>query len=100
MVQNDEGERRHSWVTKDDFDRLEKKIDAALVMLVGNGKPDDSIAFRLKELEKAEIERREREKETIRDWKGMLLPSIRDFVYAAILLGGYYVAGHAFGVFH
>lgn len=100
MVQNDEGERRHSWVTKDDFDRLEKKVDTALVLLVGNGKPEDSIAFRLKALEKSETERQAREKESVRDWKSMVLPSVRDFVYAAILLVGYYVAGHAFGVFH
>lgn len=100
MTVSDEGERRHSWVTREDFDRLENKIDGLTTLLTGNGKPETGVLMRLKLLESAEERRAKREEESVKDWKGMLLPSVRDFVYAAILLGGYYVAGHALGVFH
>lgn len=95
-----EDERRHSWVTREDFDRLERKLDELTVWLTGNGKPEDGVLTRLKLLEMAEEKRIKHEEENVKDWKSMILPSVRDFVYAALMLGGYYVAGHALGVFH
>lgn len=40
-------ERRKDWVTKEDFERLEKKIDTLCLLITGNGTPEKGLSTRV-----------------------------------------------------
>lgn len=55
---------------------------------------EQTIDARVKALEDDNARRTKKEDESVKDWKSMLLPSARDFIYGSIMVVGYVVVTH------